>query len=573
MGNRLGKGASFSRRAFVGGSALTGIAALGSLAGCGAAPRSSSSDKTSTTAAKDWLGEAPAIADSDIVKTLSTDMLIIGAGNAGLSAAATAADKGADFIICDKSAAVGPARHWIGAVNTGYTKALGFEVDTRKLLNEAARYASNKCKPEVINTWITESADTIAWLDPIMAAQGQVCVVDPSVAGEMTGGTSFYVPVLQHTYVPNDNPTGFGADRNEILEKYIGDRGYNVSFGYELVSLIREENARVSGAIFKASDGYVKIKAAKGILLATGGYAANSDMVKALSPIIPACTTSASYMPTTNGTGIKAALWVGAERDIEAAPMIFDRGTCTPDDACGYIEANGEASFPVRAPDSLLNFIGSQPFMKISRAGTRFANESTPYDFICFAASEQPGGVWAQIFDANVKEDILKFATVGCSKIIQGMVAQPAPFEEIFASLFDEGMLFKANTLDELADKLKLSAEAKSAFLKEVGRYNSFADAGVDSDFGKEAYRLSSIRKAPFYGVWSGGTLLTTLDGVKINKDMQVLDKDKNIIEGLYAAGDCSGSFFSGNYPEYLIGIACGRTITFGRHAAKRILS
>ena len=74
---------------------------------------------------------------------------------------------------------------------------------------------------------------------------------------------------------------------------------------------------------------------------------------------------------------------------------------------------------------------------------------------------------------------------------------------------------------------------------------------------------------SPFYGCWYGGTLLTTVDGLCINEDMQVLDEASNVIEGLYAAGDCSGSLFSGNYPEYLVGCACGRTVTFGRHAVK----
>ena len=82
----------------------------------------------------------------------------------------------------------------------------------------------------------------------------------------------------------------------------------------------------------------------------------------------------------------------------------------------------------------------------------------------------------------------------------------------------------------------------------------------MDEDFGKEAYRLSAIRQAPFYGCWFGGSLLTTIDGLRINENCQVLDPELNVIEGLYAAGDVSGSFFSGNYPEYVVGVACGRS-------------
>ncbi|MFR1639793.1 MAG: FAD-binding protein, partial [Eggerthellaceae bacterium] len=99
--------------------------------------------------------------------------------------------------------------------------------------------------------------------------------------------------------------------------------------------------------------------------------------------------------------------------------------------------------------------------------------------------------------------------------------------------------------------------------------YNAQFDAQKDDDFGKEAYRLSALRTPPFYGCWFGGSMLTTLDGLRINKDCQVLDADDQVIDGLYAAGDVSGSFFSGNYPEYIVGCASGRTSTQGRHVAR----
>ena len=98
-----------------------------------------------------------------------------------------------------------------------------------------------------------------------------------------------------------------------------------------------------------------------------------------------------------------------------------------------------------------------------------------------------------------------------------------------------------------------------------------YLDAQDDEDFGKEAYRLSEIRTAPFYGAWFGGSLLTTCDGLTINEECQVLTPERTVIEGLYAIGDCSGSFFANNYPEYLIGVACGRTLTQGRHVVRKL--
>ena len=88
---------------------------------------------------------------------------------------------------------------------------------------------------------------------------------------------------------------------------------------------------------------------------------------------------------------------------------------------------------------------------------------------------------------------------------------------------------------------------------------------------GKEPYRLSELRTPPFFGATLGGTLLTTIDGVRINADCQALNTDFEPIEGLYCAGDCSGSLFSGNYPDQMHGVACGRTMTEALHVVKLV--
>ena len=140
------------------------------------------------------------------------------------------------------------------------------------------------------------------------------------------------------------------------------------------------------------------------------------------------------------------------------------------------------------------------------------------------------------------------------------------PFDEFCAVALEQGVMVKADTLEELAEKMQLP---KEEFLAQVDEYNEMFDNQEDTQFGKEAYRLSALRTPPFYGCWFGGSLLTTLDGLRINKDCQVIGKDGGVIEGLYAAGDVSGSFFSGNYPEYIVGCASGRTSTQGRHVAR----
>jgi hypothetical protein len=163
----------------------------------------------------------------------------------------------------------------------------------------------------------------------------------------------------------------------------------------------------------------------------------------------------------------------------------------------------------------------------------------------------------------------MRFNTIGDARMIQKTLARDAPLDELLARSIEAGVLFKAEALDQLAGLLGFEGDSKENFLDEAERYNGFYDAQLDEDFGKVAYRLSSLTQPPYYGIWYGGMWLATEDGLEINEKMQVLDETTRPIEGLYAAGDCSGSLFAGGYAWYISGCAVGRSITFGRHVAK----
>lgn len=577
-----------NRRQFV---SLAGIgagalAAMG-LAGCSPAKPSLAGTGEAHAAegsegAASWLGEAPEIAEEQIVRTETTDLLIVGAGNAGMVAAATAADLGMNFMVCDKAGDVQATRHFVGAVDSRWQKEAGVTVDKGKLLNELTRYASGKCSQDVWKVWIDESGETLEFVYDITAAAGMDLYLDVDDYDHSTGGTDYYVPMQQHMwYLPavteaappalwGNASADAGVSRNKVLADFIASKGTEVAFGYTLAKLVREEGGRVTGAIFETSDGYVQVNAAKGVLLATGGYSANPVMLSALAPAVLDSCAAIDKMPNCTGDGIKAGLWAGARMDRESAPMIFDRGAVLPGVDCGLEGEGMEADFPSVCSE---NVIGSLPFLKVNRRGERFFNESAPYDWCAAAAANQPGGVWCSILDANAGADAARFQIIGCAKIASQLL-QGLPPEETVAvfpggqALLEQGAFVKADTLEELADQLGLP---RDVFLATVERYNELYDKQADEDYGKEAFRLSEIRTAPFYGCWFGGALLTTLDGLKINANMQVLDQKLESIPGLYAAGDCSGSMFSGNYPEYLIGCAVGRTMTEGRHAVRYI--
>jgi fumarate reductase flavoprotein subunit len=555
---------SVTRRDFIAGTA----AAAGIAAAAGTGTGLAAAEETESSSANpDWLGEEPEI--GEVSDVLETDILIVGAGNGGMVAAATACDLDADYLLAEAYDTPQDTRYYIGAVNSTHTADAGVEVDVERLQYELARYASFKCNQRVQKVWLDESAEMIEWLDGIMDAAGFVAEVDTDLGDEAEPGSSTgnYIPPQQHMYVAKDSTwleSWWTADRNAILLDHIEQAGDadRILWGYELVRLVHSDG-KVTGAVFSTDSGTVQINATN-VVLATGGYPGNPDMMQELSPAAVACVTSAQYSPKDRGAGIKAGLWAGGSMDIESAPMVFDRGAVEPGVDCGYTESG---CFPCINDITL----GSQPFMKVARDGRRFCNESAPYDFVCFAASQHDGAVWAQVFDADAAQDVARFNTAGCTKIATAEIEAGQTIDEHLADYIDAGLYFKADTIEELADDLGFTGDARDAFLAEVDKYNGFYDAQDDTDFGKPAYRLSQIRTAPFYGCWYGGELLTTLDGLCVDEEMRVIGSDRTPLEGLYAVGDCSGSFFSGNYPEYLVGVACGRTMTEARHVVRRL--
>ena len=524
----------------------------------------------------DWLGTEPDIDEEAITETWDTDILIVGAGNGGMCAAAYAAQNGLNFRIIEQNSVVQDTRHWYGAIDTSAAKAAGAEpMDRAKLLSEISRYASGKCDQRVVKTWINESAAMHDFVSGILEGEyGWSCEFTSGAEAawpveNAEHNTDYLYPVQEHNYMASE--TASGMQRNQAFQDYIEKRGYSIDFNTALAKLEKDENGRITGVIAQSTsdDHFIRINASKGVLLACGGYPGNPYMMEQLDPLGTSVTTACSYSPADKGYGIRAAVWAGANLDKESAPMLFDRGIVPPGQDAGYVEsanAFGGKAFPgqIRQYNP-----GTQPFLKVNRNGERFANESCPYNDIVYAAAHQPGRVYAQIHDANWEEDVKRFHTIGCSaQTRNGGEAYVLPKMEEAEEL---GCFFKADTLEELADKLGFTGEAKENFLATVERYNELYDAQNDEDFGKPAYRLSAIKTAPFYGCWLGASLLTTEQGIAINDKCQALDTNNQPMEGLYITGDMSGSFFANNYPCLLAGVAMGRTMTFAIKAIKQM--
>ena len=563
----------------VSGSTITSDAVMKAAKSCYAQAKGEavvSSVQLPTGDANDWLGKEPDIDETAITETVDTDILIVGAGNGGMFAAAYAAANGLNFRVIEQNANVQDTRHWYGAVDSAAAKEAGEPAtDKAKLLSEISRYASGKCDQLVVKTWINESAAMHDFMRSILEDKyGWVCDFTSGSeaawpAENAEHNTDYLFPVQEHNYMASESASGLA--RNELLLQYIQELGYDVDFKTSLAKLEKNSDGRITGIIAQSTedDHFIRYNANKGVLLACGGFPGNPYMMEQLDPLGTSVTTACSYSPADKGYGIRAAVWAGANLDKEAAPMLFDRGVVAPGVDGGYVDS--DSAFGGKAfPGKIRQYNpGTQPFLKVNRNGERFANESCPYNDIVYAAAHQPGRVYAQICDANILEDAKRFHTIGCSaqtrnggeKYIQGKMDEA----------IEAGALFKCDTLDELADKMGFTGAAKDTFLATVERYNELYDKQNDEDFGKPAYRLSAIRTAPFYGCWLGASLLTTEQGIAINEKGQALDNDNKPMPGLYITGDMSGSFFANNYPCLMAGVAMGRTLTFAMKAVKQM--
>ena len=524
----------------------------------------------------DWLGKEPDIDEAAITETVDTDILIVGAGNGGIFAAAYAAANGLNFRVIEQNGNVQDTRHWYGAIDSAAAKEAGEKpADRAKLLSEISRYASGKCDQRVVKTWINESAAMHDFMRSILEDKyGWTCDFTSGAeaawpAENAEHNTDYLFPVQEHNYMASESASG--KPRNELLLDYIRELGYDVDFKTSLAKLEKDSTGRITGIIAQSTedDHFIRYNANKGVLLACGGFPGNPYMMEQLDPLGTSVTTACSYSPADKGYGIRAAVWAGANFDKEAAPMLFDRGIVAPGVDGGYVASDsafGGKAFP--GPIRQYN-PGTQPFLKVNRNGERFANESSPYNDIVYAAAHQPGRVYAQICDANILEDAKRFHTIGCSAQTRNAGAEY--IQKQMDNAEKEGVFFKADTIEELADKLGFTGEAKDTFLATVDRYNELYDKQNDEDFGKPAYRLSAIRTAPFYGCWLGASLLTTEQGIAINDKGQALDNDNKPMPGLYVTGDMSGSFFANNYPCLMAGVAMGRTLTFAIKAIKQM--
>ena len=343
------------------------------------------------------------------------------------------------------------------------------------------------------------------------------------------------------------HPTLFRVAK-PVFEEMDAKDNVDFIFKQRVVELVRPDNkGRVEGVIARDLDGkHHKYTATKAVILATGDYSGNPEMMDYYVPwashfktIFP--NVDAKGNKTNTGDGQVLGQWIGAKMEAGPhAPMTHHLG--------GPLGVDG--------------------FLQVDVDGERFMNEDVGGQPVQNQLSRLKKGISWQIFDDNFREQ-LPYMDGGHGNVSyfvdKDKVPEGAYGRNTYVSqeMFDEEITVVANSIEELAEKAGLPVDELKATIE---RYNELAKKGNDDDFGKRPSRMFPIEKAPFYGYkFEDTVILVTLGGLVTDEEGRVLDGDSEIIEGLYATGNTMGGRFLVDYPLPAPGISHGMAITFGR--------
>lgn len=494
----------------------------------------------------------------------TVDVVVVG-GGAGMAAAASAAENGASVMILEKTAAVG-----------GNTLASGLAMNAAdpEKTGQMEALTGQAATLEAVLTY--DEADFGAFADTLTVLKGQI---EEYLEGDTTKSFDSVEWHIIQTYLGGKrtdvNGNAIEGDFDLIatlctnsLETYqwLGDtvgialsdtvtspvgslwlRGHNfetkqgvfdASIAYitgkggEVMLETRAEHlivedGRVAGVTAVQGDGTQVTIHADAVILTTGGFGANEAMVREYNTYWPAIPDGikTTCVAAATGDGIGLALEAGAAlKDMGLTQLMPTASAVTGQLADGLL-------------------VPSQYYMFVNQEGERFVNEYAERDTLAAAALSQTDGVFYHIAD-------------------QGMIPtlQNGAGQEEVDAMAEKGILYKADTLEELAELIGCPAEA----LKEsVEKYNSYVDAGEDADFGKNVFG-TKIETAPYYAVIEKPSVHHTMGGVQINTEAQVLNESGEPIEGLFAAGEVTGGVHAGNR---LGGNAIADCMVFGRIA------
>lgn len=482
------------------------------------------------------------IAADELAATEDCDLVVVGAGIAGLMAALKGAEEGASVICVEKMTRGRGCFECFGAVNAKCQE--GTEINKVHLIDEMHRAAYWRVRPEPIRTYVDRSGEATDFWQAMLDKGANGFVITKVEQAPSSNGMPAVTPLIDTELGFYDSPclppdagvrSGYSGiyvclEMQEVAKQY---DNLELRFSTPAVQLIREGD-RVAGVIVKNPDGsYGRINAGKGVILATGGYDANPELMEAWTRPEDYATSS-WWNPGwgTTGDGHLMGIKVGAQMDPCPQPVMNFRW------------GNPDSFFDARTWNAI--YFG----LMINPEGKRFVREDLPFQSVSNAQNAQPD------YGANCWE-------VYDETMMEGM--DDAAIEEFKA----KGWLFEGATPEELAQACGVDPQGLA---DTIARYNGFFEKGVDEDFDRDLATTIPFSGKRYFALTTNSCVLATVGGLTIDENAQVLDVNNKPIGGLYATGNASGNFFAGNYPRHIPGTSIGRAITFGYVAAEHAL-
>ena len=476
---------------------------------------------------------------TEVDATKDFDVVIVGAGASGVPAAITAREAGATVALIQKESTAISQGNTATGILLDTSDPAGVEAVVSRLLKDH----QYRGKREQVELWAKNSGEAIRWVLDLATAEGaQVSDTTMKWTAAIKEVNGYPMDYLSIDFGPKPYNTGNGM---QVLADYAAAQGVEVFYNTEAKQLVGDA-AGVTGVIAEGPDGTVQFNASKGVILATGDYQNDDDM---MAYYLPDLANLGRKQMNKTGDGHKMAVWAGgAIEDITHTKMLhdFDGG-----------------------PGSMADM----PFLAVKQDGTRFCDETLGMSLMNnFLRSEADQGDYNQIFDSNY----MTAAAQWPGKLFDPeaiKVYMPEEDVEKVGVFEDQIGTYKADTLEELAEKLGITDTA--AFVETVKRYNESVAAGKDLDFGKEAKWLTAIDTPPYYGIHRHVRVSAIVSGVNVGPNMEVLAAETGEpIPGLFAIGNTAGNFYGGvDYSMYMPGLSLGRAHTQGYVTGKYVAS
>ena len=541
---------SVNRRSFV--KAAGALAATGAVAGVAtaSADEATTATETETVAKHTW--EIAPEPITDIAETKDYDIVIVGSGFSGLAAAEAAARNGATVVVLEKTEAISYRGQDVAGINSKWQQEQGTEIDPDLAASNLFLWTHQNANYELIRGWAYNCGKTIDHIAELANAEGYGQCYGVTATSKV-GWDDESIPEKYREYPTPisfpDKTVDYNASFDSIgtINKGVAEPlwhaaendGAEFLFNTKAEQLVGDAKNGITGVIATDADGnHVQFNAAKGVVLATGDIGGNQEMIDAFCPIANRVDMK-MYTPLggNTGDGVNMGCWAGAAlQRTTAAPMIHQ--FCT-----------GSFNFFLDA------FIMS--WLSVNRYGVRYASEMNFEPYVTNARMTQPGNVSWSIFDSNWKEHI----QVQWPTKYESWISQIEDGDQINAAL-ESGYLIQADTIEELAEKIEVPADALQ---QTIDTYNGYCDAGEDVQFRTPAQFLASVKEPPFYACKVAATMLVVPFGLHVDRNSQVCTEQDEPIEGLYAVGNVQGDFFCYDYPVQYPGLSHSRALTYGQ--------